>query len=166
MDLGAGPGHVAAYLAERGVDISALDLSAAMVDEAKRLFPSLQAVVGDMLDLPYADGSLAGVVSFYSILHFDDGQLATCFREMARVLKPGGLAALAFHVGDEVIHREQWWDMPVMLDARFLPIELVTQLLGEAGLDVESVEERDPYAPQVEYQSRRAYTMAAKPTVE
>lgn len=166
MDLGAGPGHVAAYLAERGVDVSALDLSAAMVDEAKRLFPSLQAVVGDMLDLPYADGSLAGVVSFYSILHFDDEQLATCFGEMARVLKPGGLAALAFHVGDEVVHREQWWDMPVVLDARFLPPKLVTRLLGEAGLDVESIEEREPYAPQVEYQSRRAYTMAAKPTVE
>jgi SAM-dependent methyltransferase len=157
---------VAAYLAERGVEVSALDLSAAMVDEAKRLFPSLQAVVGDMLDLPYADGSLAGAVSFYSIIHFDDAQLATCFGEMARVLKPGGVAALAFHVGDEVVHREQWWDMPVVLDARFLPVELVTRLLGEAGLDVESVEQREPYAPAVEYQSRRAYIVAARPTIE
>lgn len=166
VELGAGPGHVAAYLMHRGVDVSALDLSSAMVDEAKRLFPGLQAVVGDMLDLPYADGSLAGVVSFYSIIHFDDPQLETCFGEMARVLEPGGLAALAFHVGDEVVHREQWWDMPVVLDSRFLPVELIARLLAEAGLHVESVEQRDPYAPDVEYQSRRAYVVAAKPTAE
>ena len=163
VELGAGPGHVAAYLAERGVDISALDLSSAMVDEAKRLFPTLQAVVGDMLDLPYVNGSLAGVVSFYSIIHFDDNQLERAFREMARVLRTGGYVALAFHAGDEVVHREQWWDMPVVLDARFLPVDLITKLLAKAGLEVVSVEEREPYAPEVEYQSRRAYIAAREP---
>ncbi len=163
VELGAGPGHVAAYLAERGVDVSALDLSSAMVDEAKRLFPGLQAVVGDMLDLPYANGSLAGVIAFYSIIHFDDAQLELAFTEMARVVRAKGLVALAFHVGDEVVHREQWWDMPVVLDARFLPVELVTRLLGEAGFDIASVEEREPYAPEVEYQSRRAYVVAREP---
>ena len=163
VELGAGPGHVAAYLQGRGVDVSALDLSSAMVDEAKRLFPGLQAVVGDMLELPYANGSLAGVVAFYSIIHFSDEQLELAFKEMARVLRTGGYVALAFHVGDEVIHREQWWDMPVVLDARFLPVELVTRLLEEGGLEVVSVEEREPYAPEVEYQSRRAYIVAREP---
>lgn len=154
---------MAAYLATRGVDVSALDLSGAMVDEAKRLFPGLQAVVGDMLDLPYTNGSLAGVVAFYSIIHFDDAQLEQAFNEMTRVLRTGGYVALAFHVGDEVVHHEQWWDMPVVLDARFLPVVLVTRLLEKAGLEVESVEEREPYAPEVEYQSRRAYIVAREP---
>ncbi|MEP7158318.1 MAG: class I SAM-dependent methyltransferase [Chloroflexota bacterium] len=162
VELGAGPAHVAAYLAERGVDISALDLSAQMVDEAKRLFPGLQAVVGDMLDLPYANGSLAGVISFYSIIHFDDAQLASAFKEMSRVVRAGGHVALAFHVGDEMIHRVQWWDLPVVLDSRFLPVDLITKLLGKAGLDVVTVEERDPY-PEVEYQSHRAYVVAREP---
>jgi SAM-dependent methyltransferase len=163
VELGAGPGHVAAYLAARGVDISALDLSSAMVDEAKRLFPGLQAVVGDMLDLPYANGSLAGVVSFYSIIHFSDEQLARAFAEMTRVLRTGGYVALAFHIGDEAIHREQWWDMPVVLDSRFLPVDLVTRLLEKSGLEVISVEQRESYAPEVEYQSRRAYIVAREP---
>ena len=163
VELGAGPGHVAAYLQERGVDISALDLSSAMVDEAKRLFPGLQAVVGDMLDLPFANGSFAGVIAFYSIIHFDDAQLERCFQEMTRVLRTGGYVALAFHVGDETIRREQWWDMPVVLDARFLPVELVTRLLEKAGLEVESVEQREPYAPDVEFQSSRAYVIAREP---
>ena len=163
VELGAGPGHVAAYLAERDVDVSALDLSSAMVDEAKRLFPGLQAVVGDMLDLPYANGSLEGVIAFYSIIHFDDAQLAVAFNEMERVVRATGLVALAFHVGDEVVRREQWWDMPVVLDARFLPVKLVTRLLGEAGFDIVSVDEREPYAPEVEYQSHRAYIVAREP---
>lgn len=166
VELGAGPGHVAAYLQARGVDISALDLSSAMVDEAKRLFPGLQAVVGDMLDLPYVNGSLSGVIAFYSIIHFSDAQLEQAFKEMARVVRIGGYVALAFHVGDETVHREQWWDMPVVLDSRFLPVDLVTRLLAKAGLEVSSVEEREPYAPDIEYQSRRAYLIAAKPTVE
>jgi len=162
VELGCGPAHVAAYLAMGGVDIGGLDLSPGMVAEANRLFPGLQVVAGDMLALPFGDAELAGVVSFYSVIHFDDDQLGTAFSEMARVLADGGLCAVAFHIGDEVVHREQWWDMPVVLDARFLPPEHVIVLLGKAGLEIESVEERAPYAPEVEYQSRRGYIVARR----
>ncbi len=116
-----------------------------------------------MLDLPYVNGSLAGVVAFYSIIHFSDEQLEQAFEEIARVVKTGGYVALAFHVGDETVHREQWWDMPVVLDSRFLPVDVVTRLLAKAGLEVVSVDEREPYAPEVEYQSRRAYIVAREP---
>ena len=113
-----------------------------------------------MLDLPYEDRSLAGLVAFYSIIHFDDEQLVQAFREMARVLRPGGVVTLAFHIGDEIVHREEWWDTPVDVNMRFLQPGRVTRLLRQAGLvDVRSVEERDPY-PEVEFNSRRAYIVA------
>jgi SAM-dependent methyltransferase len=162
VELGCGPAHVAAYLSQRGVDVSGLDLSPQMVVEAKRLFPDVEVIVGDMLALPFADASLAGLVSFYSIIHFDDDQLVTAFTEMARVLIDDGLLALAFHVGDEVVHRDQWWEMPVVLDARFLPTAHVTNMLVRTELEPDSVEERNPYAPEVEYQSRRAYIVARR----
>jgi len=162
VELGCGPAHVANHLALGGVDISGLDLSAGMVAEANRLFPDLEVVVGDMLALPFGDSALGGLIAFYSIIHFDDDQLATAFSEMARALEDSGLVALAFHIGDEVVHREQWWDMPVVLDARFLPVELVTKLLLSAGLEIVTSEERGPYAPEVEYQSRRAYIVASR----
>jgi SAM-dependent methyltransferase len=162
VELGCGPAHVAAYLAMGGVEISGLDLSPGMVAEAKRMFPALDLVVGDMLALPFGDAELGGLIAFYSIIHFDDDQLQTAFSEMARVLADSGLVALAFHVGDEVVHREQWWDMPVVLDARFLPVDLITRLLDSAGLEIVSSEERGPYAPEVEYQSRRAYIVARR----
>jgi SAM-dependent methyltransferase len=161
VDLGAGPAHVAAYLAERGVDLTALDLSPGMVEEARRLFPGLDVQIGDMLALPFADGSLAGLIAFYSIIHFDDEQLRTAFGEMARVLDPGCPLALAFHIGDDIVHRTDWWDMPVVLDVRFLDPKLITPMLEKAGFEIVSVEERSPY-PEVEYQSRRAYIVARK----
>ena len=161
VELGCGPGHVAAYVASRGVDITGLDLSPQMVEQAHRLFPSVKVVVGDMLDLPFADGSLAGLIASYSIVHFDDDQMATAFKEMARVLDPGCPVALAFHIGDEVLHREQWWDMPVVLDFRFLDPAAIKQMLGRAGFEIESAVVREPI-PDVEYQSRRAYIVARK----
>jgi uncharacterized protein YhfF len=162
VELGCGPGHVAAYLAERGVDVSGLDLSPAMVDVARRRNPEIEFDVGDMLDLPFDDGSLAGAVCFYSIIHFDDEQLAVAFAEQARVLRPGGLAAFAFHIGDEVVHRDQWWDTQVDVDFRFLQPDHVIGLLLRAGFEVASREERDPYAPDVEFQSRRAYLITRR----
>jgi SAM-dependent methyltransferase len=162
VELGCGPAHVAAYLATRGVTVSGLDLSANMVEQAGRLFPGLDVMVGDMLDLPFDDGSLGGVVAFYSIIHFHDGQLARAFSEMARALVPGGLAALAFHVGDDVLHRTEWWGEQIVLDARYLPTDFVASLLREQGFEVTRSTEREPYPPDVEYQSRRAYLVARR----
>ena len=88
--------------------------------------------------------------------------LARAFSEMARALVPGGLAALAFHVGDEVVHRTEWWGEAVVLDARFLTTDHVSALLREQELEVMTTTERDPYAPGVEYQSRRAYLIARR----
>ena len=137
-----------------------LDFSERMVDEARRLFPTVDFVVGDMLDLPFPDHSLAGAIGFYSIIHFNDEQLRGAFEEMRRVLSAESVLALAFHVGDEVVHRDDWWEQAVNLDARFLPTEHVTSLLAAAGFGVVSAQEREPYAPDVEYQSRRAYVVA------
>lgn len=162
VELGCGSGHVAAYLADRGLEMAGLDLSPAMVAEAQRMFPTISFQVGDMLDLPFAEGSLAGVVLFYSIIHFEDAQLERCFLELRRVLRPGGVATLAFHVGDERLHRDEWWGHRVSLDMRFLQPTDVATLLRRAGLDVVDLVEREPYAPEVEYQSRRAYLTARR----
>jgi SAM-dependent methyltransferase len=164
VELGCGPGHVGRYLHDRGVDISGLDLSPAMIDAARRLNPAMQFVVGTMLDLPYLDGSLAALVAFYAIIHFDSGQLDQAIREFRRVLRPGGLAAVAFHVGDETVHRDEWWGQAVSLDFHLLEPAGVSRRAVAAGLSVEELLERDPN-PEVEYPSRRAYMQLRRPSV-
>src|SRR6516164_9860929 len=46
-DLGCGPGHVARYLHDQGVDICGIDLSPAMLEQARRLHPGIAFQHGD-----------------------------------------------------------------------------------------------------------------------
>jgi SAM-dependent methyltransferase len=161
VDLGTGPGHVARYLHDRGVDVTGIDLSSAMLAEARRLHPGLAFRRGDMLALDVADGALAGAASFYAIVHLAPEALPAAFRELVRVLAPGGAALIAFHVGDEEVRPGEMWGIPVTLDWRFFPTAVVVGALTAAGLQAAEVHEREPYAG-VEHPSRRAYVLAVR----
>jgi SAM-dependent methyltransferase len=161
-ELGCGPGHVGRYLHDRGVSVSGLDLSRGMIEEARRLNPGMEFVVGDMLDLPYANESLAALVAFYAIIHFDSVQLDQALQEFQRVLRPGGLAAVAFHVGEETLHRDEWWGHRISFDFHLLQPADVSRRAVAAGLTVEELVEREPYS-EVEYPSRRTYMRLRKP---
>ncbi|MBA2707878.1 MAG: class I SAM-dependent methyltransferase [Gemmatimonadaceae bacterium] len=158
-DLGCGPGHIAKYLYEQSVTVVGIDLSPEMVRCAMRLCPGLEFRVGDMqsLDLP-AEG-LAGIVAFYSIVHFDASELPAIFRECRRVLLPKGLMLLAFHIGDQEVHVDDLFGRPVDLDFRFHQPGNVIRALRAEGFVVTESAEREPYEA-VEYPSRRCYLLA------
>ena len=160
-DLGCGPGHVARYLHQRGANVVGVDLSPAMVERARALTPGVRFEVGDMRALDVADGAWQAIAAFYSIIHIPRGALEPVFRGMRRVLAPGGTLLLSFHIGTDVLHRDEWWGHAVSVDFLFLQPDEVTAALQSAGLVVERVMERDPY-PEVEYPSRRAYVWALK----
>jgi len=162
-ELGCGPGHVARYLYDRGVDILGIDLSLRMIEQARKLNPPIEFQQGNMLALDVEDGSWAAIVAFYSIIHIPRTDILRALREMFRALKPGGLLFLAFHVGLEVLREEDLWGHQVSLEVIFYARKEVERYLGLAGFAIEDSLERDPYAPEVEYQSRRAYIRACKP---
>src|SRR5690349_16378109 len=118
-DLGCGPGHVARYLREQGADVLGIDLSEQMIEVARRRNPGVDFRVGDMTRLDLPDSALAGVVSFYSIVHFTPAELDAVMLEIRRVLVLGGSALLAFHIGDEVVHVDDLFGASVDLDFRF-----------------------------------------------
>jgi len=156
---------VARYLAERGLNVVGVDLSPGMVEQATALNPGIPFYVGNMLALDVPDDSWAGIVAFYSIIHVPREQVVTALREMRRVLVPGGSLLLAFHIGKETLHVEEMWENAVTLDFAFFESAEMVGYLEQAGLLVEEVIERDPYAPDVEHQSRRAYILAVKPEI-
>jgi hypothetical protein len=82
---------------------------------------------------------------------------------MVRVLQPGGLLLLAFHAGDKTLHEEELWGRSISMDFFLFPTLEIRGVLEAAGFAIEEVIERRPYAPEVEYQSRRAYIFARKP---
>jgi SAM-dependent methyltransferase len=164
-ELGCGPGHVARYLHDRGVNIFGLDLSPGMIEQARKLNPGIQFQEGNMLSLDVPDSSWAAAVAFYSIVNIPKADIPRAFREVGRALKPGGLFFLAFHLGDEVFHERELWGHSISLDFILFLRENIELLLTEAGFAIVNSIERDPYEPEVEYQSRRAYILAQKPTV-
>jgi SAM-dependent methyltransferase len=158
-DLGCGPGHVARYLQEQGVTVVGIDLSPGMVRVATGLHPGIEFRIGDMNRLDLPDASLAGIVAFYSIVHFGPAELGTVFQEIRRVLIPGGLALISFHMGDEVVHVDDLYGSPVSLDFRFHIPRVVIEALRCAQLAVIEHVEREPYEG-AEYPSRRCYLLA------
>jgi SAM-dependent methyltransferase len=160
-DLGCGPGHVARYLRERGAKVVGVDLSPGMIERARALVPDVRFEVGDMRALDVPDDAWKAIVAMYSIVHLPPASLPEVFREWRRVLAPGGVALVSFHIGTEPVHRDEWWGHEVSIDFLFFQTGEVTGALEAAGFTVESAAERDPY-PEVEYPSRRAYIVARK----
>jgi len=162
-DMGTGPGHVARYLRDAGADVFGLDLSPQMLEQARRLSPDISFREGNMLAVDLEDASLAGITAFYAIANIPAESLPIIFGEMQRVLKPGGMLLLSFHIGDDVIRPQSLWSNPVSMDFYQQQPTRIRQLLSEAGFTVDEILEREPYAPEVEYQSRRAYVLAHRP---
>ena|ERR1035438_2134723 len=162
-DIGRGPGQVARYLRDAGTEVFGLDLSLQMLEEARQLNPDISFREGDMLALNLPDGALSGIAAFYAIVNIPLPSLPRVFQEMERVLQPGGLLLLAFHTGDEVLHEEELWGRRIAMDFFLFMPAAIQQQLEQAGFAIEEVIERNPYAPDVEYQSRRAYIFARKP---
>jgi SAM-dependent methyltransferase len=158
-DLGCGPGQVARYLHERGAAVIGIDLAPGMVAEARRLNPGITFQVGNMLALDVPDRAWAGIAAFYSIIHIPREDRPRALRELRRVLRPGGVLLLAFHIGQQTVHLDEWWGEPVSLDFFCLDPAESAHELGAAGFMVEEAIEREPY-PDVEHQSRRAYVWA------
>jgi SAM-dependent methyltransferase len=161
-DLGCGPGQLARYLHERGVNVFGVDLSPAMVEEARRANPGIEFAQGDMRALDIPGDSLAGIAAFYCIIHIPRDDVTGVLRELRGVLQPGGLLLLAFQIGDQVVHRDEWWGRPISIDFTFFGSEEMAGYLREAGFDIDEIIERDPYL-EVESPRRRAYVLASKP---
>ncbi len=112
-----------------------------------------------MKRLSACEASLAGVVLFYSIVHFDLTELPPVFQEARRVLVPGGLALVSFHVGEQIVHRDELFGAQVSLDFRCHTPESIVEALRSANLAVIEQVHREPYEG-AEYPSRRCYLVA------
>ena len=99
VDAGCGAGRLSAHLSGAGLDVTGVDLSPEMVRVARRRHPRLSFEVGELADLPEADAAADGILAWYSIIHSAPAELPAIAREFWRVLRPGGLALIAFQSG-------------------------------------------------------------------
>ena len=136
LDAGCGTGLITAYLADRGVPITGIDLSPGMIEVARRANPGLEFQVGSMTALPFPDDALAGVVSWWSIVHTPQEQLPAVLAEFARVLAPGGQLLLGFHVGDGSRHLARAYGHDTDYEVHLVQPQHVSRLLVALGFRI------------------------------
>jgi demethylmenaquinone methyltransferase/2-methoxy-6-polyprenyl-1,4-benzoquinol methylase len=152
LEIGFGTGHCLVQLADavgpkgtvHGVDISDAMLSMARdLLGKKNLADRVELQCGDAAHLPYADGSLDGVFTSFTLELFDTPEIPEVLAEVLRVLKPGGrLAVVALSKeGKRSLTRKvyEWTHkhFPNLMDCR--PI-YVRRAVEEAGFDVETAD--------------------------
>ena len=140
VEVGSGPGHVTAYLAEHGADAMGVDLTPAMVLEARHRFPGGVYEVGDLRNLsrPATSSGWAAVLGWYSLIHLADSELPSAISALARTLAPGGWLVLALHAGTQVRHMEEWFGQEVDLDFVMRdPADVLRAVEGAGLVDVE-----------------------------
>lgn len=102
LDIGGGPGRYSLYLAEKGCDVTLLDLSGGNIEFAKKKASEKGLVIstlcGNALDAVKLVGSgFDHVLLMGPLYHLLDGaDREACVREAISALKPGGLLFAAF----------------------------------------------------------------------
>lgn len=97
LDLCCGTGKAAGAAAALGAEAEGIDVAPRMVELARRRFPGAAFDVGDAEAIPRETGRYDAVVCSFGLMHVGDTD--ALMHEIARVLKPGGRAALSHWVG-------------------------------------------------------------------
>ncbi|WP_346922622.1 class I SAM-dependent methyltransferase [Glutamicibacter creatinolyticus] len=136
-DVGCGPGHWTQFLADRGADVIGVDFVDEFLDIARSRFPQQRFMNADLASLGFMDGSMAGLLSWYSTIHCAPDTVPAILREFARVLRPQGTLMLGFFDGDRIeafphqVVRAYRWPadsmIDVLADAGFSVIDLSTR---------------------------------------
>jgi SAM-dependent methyltransferase len=137
LDVGCGPGTVTAYLAERGVDVSGVDLSPRMIEHARRLHPECRFSVGSSTELELAESSYSGLMGWWSLFNLPRDVLAQVLANYAQALVPGGQVIIGTHVGDgEVQRTECYGGVPVNWTTYRWQPEQLAAVIERTGLQI------------------------------
>jgi uncharacterized protein YceH (UPF0502 family)/SAM-dependent methyltransferase len=162
-DVGCGPGHLSAFLALLGGQVTGFDLSPAMVAQAGQRYPELTFEVADLTRLlrPRTAAGWGGVVAWFSLGHLAASELPAAVAALARVLCEGGCLGIAVHGGAEVLPTTTV--LGVQVEAELVLHDLADLLAAveEAGLvDVEWYRR----GPQPGETHEQIYVLARRPS--
>lgn len=143
LEVGAGVGYSARWFSDQGFDVVATDLSPGNV--AKIREKGVTAYIADMGDLPFGDGSFAGVWAASCLMHVPNEDLPAVLAEIRRVLVSGGVFWAGTWGGTQA---EGIWEDDAYTPKRFYSFRTDDQIRSfyAAEFDVESMEVSHPDA--------------------
>lgn len=124
LDVGCGTGVLTREAARRAGptgSVTGLDLAPGMLEVARRQLPTVTWVQGSADHLPFADATFDQVVSQFALMFFPERERA--LQEMQRVLRPGGVLAVAV------------WDTLETMPAYADEVSLLERLAGKRAAD-------------------------------
>ncbi|MET7876087.1 class I SAM-dependent DNA methyltransferase [Micromonospora profundi] len=130
LDLGCGPGHLTDHLRSLGVDATGVDLVGEFVAHARATHPDGRYHVGSLHHLDAADGSLAGILAWYSLIHLPPQDLDGVLVEFRRAISPSGMLVLGLFDGG--VEEVAAFDHKVVTAYRW-PFDEVSARLARAG---------------------------------
>ncbi|WP_449278824.1 class I SAM-dependent methyltransferase [Leucobacter sp. GX24907] len=131
IDVGCGPGQWTNFLREGGVEIEGVDPVPEFVEGARAAYPETRYRVGRAEDLRVADGSLGGILSWYSLIHVAPEEIDAPLMEFVRCLRLGGGLVLGFFTGPELVAFDH-----AVATAYFWPIDRFAERVEAAGFTV------------------------------
>jgi len=148
LDVGCGPGHLTAHLRALGVDATGMDLVPEFLDHARATHPDGRYALASMRRLPVPDGTVAGILAWYSLIHLLPDELEDVLAELRRATAPGATLVIGCFDGEEVAA----FDHKVVTAYRW-PVDELSARLDRAGFT--EVERRQ--RPGVDEAGRRPH---------
>ncbi|OYO25082.1 SAM-dependent methyltransferase [Enemella dayhoffiae] len=99
IDLGCGPGHLTAFLAARGAEVTGIDQVPEFIAHSRRTHPTSHFELGSITAIDRPDDSVAGALAWYSLIHLHPDELPGALAEIRRILRPGGRLVVGFFEG-------------------------------------------------------------------
>ena len=122
LDACCGTGDLAIAARAAGADVVGLDFSERMLERARRKSAHVEWVRGDLLALPFSDGSFDAATVGFGVRNVAD--LERALAELRRVLRPGGRVAILEITQARGLLRpffSLWFDRIVPLLGKVLP---------------------------------------------
>lgn len=160
-DAGCGPsGHVGRYLFAKGIPVVGVDISERCIEFARRCNPGMDFQRGDIGNLAFPDEMFDGAIAYYSIIDTPKHFIPGIFRELHRVLKPGGRLLVAVKAGNSEGYITDLLGIKTEIYFSTFTREEVRRYYEVAGFAIEFLEQRQPY--DFEIDAERIFAIGRK----
>ncbi|HEY0427660.1 MAG TPA: class I SAM-dependent methyltransferase [Pyrinomonadaceae bacterium] len=135
LDLGCGGGQpLTSYFAEKGFDVTGVDISSKMIEIAREQIPQGNFFVSEMTECEFGEEEFDVIVSAFAIIHVPQKKQSSLFKNIFKWLKTGGVAFLILATNDV----EEWIEdfYGVEMYWSHFGSEKYKEIIADAGLQM------------------------------